>query len=89
MLRMMLTCHWSARRIQRHLDADPSAPLPAEEARRLEAHLAVCARCSQVAEDHRMLRYALTRWSDRRGPDPAAVGRLRATLDRIVAEDLR
>ena len=37
-VRTMLTCHWSARRIQRYLDADPAAQLDADEIRRLEAH---------------------------------------------------
>jgi hypothetical protein len=38
----MLTCHWSARRIQRYLDSDPATPLEPGEVRRLEAHLATC-----------------------------------------------
>lgn len=85
-LRAMLTCHWSARRIDRYLDADPSAPLTAEEVRRLEGHLAVCERCGLVTEEHRALRRALARWSEQHPPAPDAVARLHRTLDRIVEE---
>ena len=35
-LRRMVTCHWSARRIGRYLDHDPSAPLTPAEVKRLE-----------------------------------------------------
>ena len=36
-VRQMLTCHWSAQRIQRYLDADPAAPLtPGEVALELQ-----------------------------------------------------
>lgn len=83
----MLTCHWSARRIQRYLDADPSAPLEPDEVRRLEQHLATCQRCSAEAQEHRGMRRALALWSQRRGPDPAAVARLRLAAERLVAED--
>jgi len=83
----VLTCRWSARRIQRYLDADPSAPLAAEEVRRLETHLATCARCSAAAADYRGVRRALARWSQRRTPDPAMVMRVRLTAERLIAED--
>jgi anti-sigma factor RsiW len=85
-LSTMLTCHWSARRIQRYLDADPSAPLEPGEVHRLEEHLATCERCSAAAEEHRGLRRALARWSQR-GADPAAVARLRLAAERLLAED--
>ncbi len=84
----MLTCRWSARRIQRYLDADPTAPLAAEEVHRLEAHLATCARCSAAAEEYRGVRRALARWSQRRIPDPAMVVRVRLAAERLIAEDV-
>ncbi len=85
-LTMMLTCHWSARRIQRYLDADPSAPLDPAEVRRLEAHLAHCDKCATVANEYRHLNRALARWSGQRLPDPAAVQRMYAVVDRLVEE---
>jgi len=85
-LTMMLTCHWSARRIQRYLDADPSARLEPAEVRRLEAHLAQCDKCAALASDYRHLNRALTRWSGQRLPDRAAVERMHAVVDHLVDE---
>lgn len=79
-MRMMLTCHWSARRIQRYLDADPSAPLTPGEVARLEAHLAVCERCGPVVLEHQALHRALSLWSGRPYVDPEAVDRVRHFL---------
>lgn len=83
-VRMMLACHWSARRIQRYLDADPSAPLTPGEVARLEAHLAVCERCHGVVVEHRTLHRALARWSGRASVDSGAVDRVRTFLDDLV-----
>jgi len=83
----MVTCHWSARRIGRYLDNDPTAPLTPAEVKRLEDHLAVCEKCSGVTSEHRALSSALSRWSQQRLPDQAALTRLHATLDRITAQD--
>ena len=85
-IRRMLTCHWSARRIQRYLDHDPSAVLAPGEVRRLEEHLAICEKCTQVAAEHQMLNRALARWSGQ-PPDPEPLARLHAALDRLVNED--
>jgi len=82
----MVTCHWSARRIGRYLDNDPAAPLTPAEVQRLEDHLAVCEKCSGVTREHRALHQALSRWSQQRLPDEAALARLHATLDRVTAE---
>lgn len=75
-VRQMMTCRWSARRIQRYLDADPSALLSPGEVTRLEAHLAVCEKCSQTTAEHRALHRALSRWAAPL-PDTDAVHRLR------------
>jgi anti-sigma factor RsiW len=86
-LTTMLTCHWSARRIQRYLDADPSALLEPAEVHRLEQHLATCEKCSAAAEEYRGLRRALTRWSQRRLPDPAMTARVRLAAERVMIDD--
>jgi anti-sigma factor RsiW len=85
-LRRMVTCHWSARRIGRYLDNDPSALLTEDEVRRLEEHLANCARCAQVTVEHRALNRALSLWSQQRLPDEAAMHRMQEALDRITKE---
>ena len=85
-LRRMVTCHWSARRIGRYLDNDPSAPLTPAEVKRLEDHLAVCEKCAGVTAEHRALHRALSRWSQQRLPDEAALARLHDTLDRVTSE---
>jgi hypothetical protein len=85
-IRQMWTCHWAARRIQRYLDADPSASLTPGEVSRLEDHLAVCEKCTQVAHDHRALRRAWTAWPGRPKADPEAVDRLRAYLATLTTQ---
>lgn len=85
-LTTMWTCHWARRRIQRYLDADPSARLTASEIRRLETHLATCARCSALTEEYRGLGRVLAIWSADHGPDPAAVARLRASAEQLLTE---
>ena len=87
MLSTMWTCHWAGRRIQRYLDADPAAPLTAQEMHRLQTHLATCAKCSAAAEDYRGIRRALASWSQRRTPDPVLVSRVRDTARHLIAED--
>lgn len=86
-LSTMWTCHWSARRIHRYLDADPAAPLSAAEIRRLQAHLAVCARCAAAVEDFRGIRGALQAWTRHRTPDPARITRLREQTRHWITED--
>ena len=86
-IRMMLTCHWSARRIQRYLDHDPSAALAPGEVRRLEDHLAICEKCRQVAAEHQVLNRALARWSGQQLPDAGSLARLHAVMDRLVNEE--
>lgn len=83
-IRQMLTCHWSGRRVQRYLDADPSAPLTPGEITRLEEHLATCARCDEVLRQHRVLHRALSMWSGHRPEDSAATERLRSVLDDLT-----
>lgn len=82
-LRQMMTCHWSARRIQRYLDADPAAPLTPGEISRLEGHLATCERCTRFATEHRALHRALSLWSGGTPVDPRSVDRLRLFLSSI------
>lgn len=82
--RQMLTCHWSARRLQRYLDADPAAPLTPGEVARLEEHLATCERCAAALGEHRLLRRALSGWGRGTAVDPASVDRVRSLLDDLV-----
>ncbi|MGI9155301.1 MAG: zf-HC2 domain-containing protein [Marmoricola sp.] len=86
-VRQMLTCHWSARRIQRYLDSDPAAPLTPGEVVLLEAHVATCEKCSAVLNENRALSRALGLWSGRRGVDPAAVDRLRGFLEDLTTQE--
>ncbi|MGA8258573.1 MAG: zf-HC2 domain-containing protein [Nocardioides sp.] len=86
-LRQMLACHWSARRIQRYLDADPAATLTPREISRLEGHLATCERCTSVAAEHRALHRALSLWSGGAGVDPRSVDRVRDFLFTINDEN--
>lgn len=88
-LMQMVTCRWSARRIQRYLDADPVAHLTPGEVARIEAHLAICEKCTQTAAEHRALHTALARLWGEDGLDPASTGRLRAFLADIVVEEPR
>lgn len=86
---MAVTCHWSARRLQRYLDADPAALLDPSEIRRLEAHLAECDRCRAAASEFRQIDSALSRWALRRMPDPDSVTRMHNVVDRLVRGDLQ
>lgn len=83
----MWTCRWARRSVHRYLDADPSAPLSAQEIARLKEHLAICDRCAAMAEDYRWLCRALGAWSRRRAPDPALVERVHAMVHDLIAED--
>lgn len=85
MLRQMVTCRWSARRIQRYLDADPSAPLSPGEIARLEQHLATCERCTRVAQENAALHRVLVTWSSG-SVDPASVDRVRDYLGDLTDE---
>lgn len=86
-LRQLLACHWSARRVQRYLDADPAAPLSSAELSRLEAHLAVCERCTQLTHEHRALHRALGSWSGGPAPDEHSLTRLRSFVDNLSHGD--
>ena len=85
----MLSCHFTARRLQRYLDADPAAPLTEAEIGRLEAHLAECERCAGAFADFRALRGALRGVAQRIGPQPDAVDRMRRLVDDLVEEQPR
>ncbi len=86
-LLQMITCRWSARRIQRYLDADPSAALTPGEVSRIEAHLSMCERCTQTAAEHRALHAALTRLWGAEATDADSTSRLRSFLDGLSRED--
>ena len=85
-IREMLTCHWAARRIQRYLDSDPSAPLTPDDVARLEAHLSTCEKCSGLLAENRALQRSLSLWSGG-AVDQRAVDRLHSFLNEL--EDLK
>ncbi len=87
MISAMLTCRWTARRIQQYLDADPSARLSAAEVARLEAHLSECERCARLTHEFQVLRGAFGRWAAANPPDPDAVQRLRTLVDTLGTKD--
>ncbi len=89
MMMPTLTCWWSARRLDRYLDADPAAPLAPEEVRRLEHHVSVCSRCRQSLANRRRVRAALDRLGERRTPDAGAVRRLEQFATRLRREETR
>lgn len=86
-MQTLIECRRCATRLEQYLDADPSAPLPAGEARRLATHLAVCERCSRAAEQHRLLRASLLRLGDHHRPDPASIGRLQKLVHTLAADE--
>ncbi|MGB5952140.1 MAG: zf-HC2 domain-containing protein [Ornithinimicrobium sp.] len=85
----MVECHWSARRLQRYLDADPSALLSASEVDRLEKHLAACERCSALLGEYRGLQRVFARWASQSQPDAAAIARLDAFARSLASGDKR
>lgn len=81
----MLRCLWSGRRIQRYLDADPTAPLSKREKKLLEAHLAVCEYCAQTCAEQRALKRALSKWQQPR--NESELVRLRAYAEAMLEGD--
>lgn len=72
----MTTCWWAARRLDRYLDADPSAPLDPADAARVEQHAATCRRCARDLAVRRRLREDLRAYDRHRPVDAAALERL-------------
>lgn len=87
--RRMLSCHFTARRLNRYLDADPAAPLTETEIRRLETHLAECERCAGAVADFRALRGALRGLAQRLEPQPDAVARIHRLVDDLAEGQVR
>ncbi len=78
----MTTCWWAARRLDRYIDADPSAMLDAAEAQRLERHAATCRRCAADLAERQRVQESLRGFGARRLTEPASLER----LDAIAAE---
>ena len=85
-MRTMVQCRRYASRLEQYLDADPSAPLPADERLRLAAHLAGCDRCTRGADRHRLLRTSLGRLGDHHRPDAATLARLQHLAHAIATD---
>lgn len=88
-MRTLMECWLAASRVERYLDADPSASLGEGERQRLVAHLAVCDRCSRAAARHQVLRASLRRLGDHHHPDDAAVARLQHLVHTIATDEDR
>jgi len=87
--RARLACRWTARRVQRYLDDDPAARLDQVEARRLQAVLDVCARCSGRMQEYQALSRALRHRSAWQQPDPALVARVRRQAELVTSHGLQ
>lgn len=74
----LTTCWWAARRLDRYIDADPSARLSSAEAGRVERHAATCRRCAADLAERRTAREALRGYDSRRFTDVVALERLDA-----------
>lgn|GEM_PF-768455 len=85
----MAKCHWTVRRLQRYLDADPSAPLPAADALRVESHLRDCDRCRASEGEYRNLTRLLHRLHPIGAPDPSSVERVRIKAADAIADTTR
>ncbi|MBI1352346.1 MAG: zf-HC2 domain-containing protein [Actinomycetales bacterium] len=85
-VRELLRCHWASRRLQRYLDADPTAALSDAEVTRLQSHLAECRICQESASEYRSLARLLSRLRPLTAPDPDTVARVRAQATRATDE---
>lgn len=82
-------CHWTARRLQRYLDADPAAPLSAADALRVKSHLRDCDRCRAAGGEYRSLTKLLHRLHPLGIPDPGSVERVRAKAADAIRDSTR
>jgi predicted anti-sigma-YlaC factor YlaD len=69
-----------ARRLHRHLDRDPAAPLADREIARILAHLQDCPGCRGLEAEYRRLGRLLRGIRARTEPDSTAVERIRTTV---------
>jgi RNA polymerase sigma factor (sigma-70 family) len=74
----LTTCWWTARRLDRYLDRDPSALLSSADTARLERHADACRRCARELAGRREVREALRAHDRRRPTDVGALERLDA-----------
>jgi anti-sigma factor RsiW len=86
-IRQLLECRRTARNLQRFLDRDPSAPLSEEDRRRVAAHLDECEKCAAISAEYQALHASLQHLGSALAPDPQAVERVRAAVDRALASD--
>ncbi len=81
----MPECHWVRAHLIRYIDRDPSAPLSDEELTRLQAHIAICNKCSAISEEYRETSEALSQL--RTHVDEDSIARLSASLKKLTLED--
>ena len=84
-LRSMPQCRWSARRLHRYLDRDPSALLTPKEESRLTHHLEVCDKCTNLTDQIREISKALR--EGRREPDVETLQRITGALIKAIEND--
>lgn len=80
----LVTCWWTARRLQQYLDADLSMPMTHAQIQRLEEHLAECEKCASLTSEYRELAALLEHFSAALTPDPLLVRKIKTRLATIV-----
>jgi len=81
----MPECRWVRSHLTQYLDRDPSAPLSDEELARIQAHIAICDRCSAISEDYRETARALSQY--RKHIDQESIERLSNSLRKLTSEE--
>jgi len=81
----MPECRWVRAHLTQYLDRDPSAPLSDEELARIQAHIAICDRCSAISEDYRETARALSQY--RKHIDQDSIERLSNSLKKLTSEN--
>ena len=79
----LTTCWWAARRLDRYIDADPSAQLSTAEVQRLQRHAATCRRCAAELAERQRVHASLRRFGTRDLTEPAALERLDAVAAQL------
>lgn len=82
-----VTCRWTARQLQRYLDADPSAKLDQQRITLVERHLATCARCTTLTAEYQHLLLLLHELGSAHAPEEHLVRQLQDHLHVVLAQE--
>ncbi|MDO8732666.1 MAG: zf-HC2 domain-containing protein [Actinomycetota bacterium] len=85
--RNWVTCWWTARQLQRYLDADPNAMLGQERITLIERHLATCAQCATLTAEYQQLLALLHELGATRTPDERLVRQLQEHLSVVLEQE--